>query len=173
MVTKKASDIKSSEITAKKIYLARRPFMGGALLAASTVATGYLYRALNAPTLPRVEGAKIADVVKPAPEQAASSGFTLNEKPTPFESIANYNNFYEFTTDKRDVARVARGFVSRPWAVSVEGLVKKPKVFDIDDLLKLAQQEERVYRFRCVEGWSMVIPWVGFPLGKLLNEVEP
>src|SRR3954468_7224309 len=167
MVTKKASDIKSTEITDKKIYLARRTFMRGALLAASTLATGYLYRALNSPTLPRVEGAKIADVVKNAPEQAASNGFAVNEKPTPFESIANYNNFYEFTSDKRDVARVARGFVSRPWSVSVEGLVNKPKVFDIDDLLKLAPQEERIYRFRCVEGWSMVIPWVGFPRNKL------
>jgi methionine sulfoxide reductase catalytic subunit len=173
MVIKKPSDIKSSEITDKKIYLTRRSFMRGALLTATTVATGYLYRYLNPPTLPRIEGAKIADVVKPAPEQAASSGFTVNEKLTPIESITNYNNFYEFTTDKRDVARVSRGFASRPWSVSVEGLVNKPKVFDIDDLLKLAPQEERIYRFRCVEGWSMVIPWVGFPLSKLLDAVEP
>jgi sulfoxide reductase catalytic subunit YedY len=173
MVTRKLSDIKSSEITDKKTYLARRTFMRGALLTATTVATGYLYRTLNSPTLPRVEGEKIADVVKPVPEQGTNSGFTVNEKLTPFEGITNYNNFYEFTTDKRDVARVARGFTSRPWTVSVEGLVNKPRVFDIDDLLKLAPQEERIYRHRCVEGWSMVIPWVGFPLNKLLNEVEP
>jgi methionine sulfoxide reductase catalytic subunit len=173
MVIKKPSDIKSSEITDKKIYLARRTFMRGAVLTATTVATGLLYRKLNPPTLPRVEGEKIADVVKPAPEQGTVSGYTLNEKPTSFEDITNYNNFYEFTTDKQDVARVARGFISRPWAVAVEGLVNKPRVFDIDELLKLAPQEERIYRHRCVEGWSMVIPWVGFPLNKLLKEVEP
>src|SRR3954469_2316855 len=133
MVIKKPSDTKSSEITDKEIYLARRTFMRGALLTATTAATGYLYRYLNSPTLPRIEGAKIADVVKPAPE-GVSNGFTVNEKLTPFEGITNYNNFYEFTTDKRDVARVSRGFISRPWTVSVEGLVNKPKVFDIDDL---------------------------------------
>ena len=173
MLIKKPDDIKSSEITDKKLYLARRTFMRGAVLAATTAATGYLYRYLNPPTLPRVEGEKIKDVVKPAPDNAASSGFTVNEKLTSFDDITNYNNFYEFTTDKRDVARVSRGFRSRPWTVSVEGLVNKPKTFDIDDLLKLAPQEERIYRHRCVEGWSMVIPWIGFPLGRLLNEVEP
>lgn len=173
MLIKKPDDIKSSEITDKKLYLSRRNFMRAAALAGTTFATGFVYRKLNQPTPPRVEGAKIADLVKPAPEQAAASGFTVNEKPTSFEDITNYNNFYEFTTDKQDVARVARGFVTRPWTVRVEGLVNKPKTFDIDELLKLAPQEERIYRMRCVEGWSMVIPWVGFPLNKLLNEVEP
>ena len=173
MQIKKTSDIKSSEITDKKLYLARRNFIRGAALVATTAATGFLYRKLNPTPQPRVEGVKIADVVKPAPEAAANSGFTTNEKPTPFENIANYNNFYEFTTDKQDVARVARGFVSRPWTVSVEGLVNKPKVYDLDDLLKIAPPEERIYRLRCVEGWSMVIPWVGFLLNKLLDEVEP
>ena len=173
VLIKKPSDIKTSEITDKKIYLARRTFMRGGILAATAAGTGFLYRYLNAPAPPRVEGEKIANIVKPAPEQVANSGFTANEKLTPIEDITNYNNFYEFTTDKRDVARAATGFVSRPWTVSIAGLVNKPKVFDIDDLLKLFAQEERVYRLRCVEGWSMVIPWVGFPLGKLLNEVEP
>src|SRR5918911_4307155 len=173
VLIKKPSDIKTSEITDKKIYLARRTFMRGGILAATAAGTGFLYRYLNAPAPPRVEGEKIANIVKPAPEQVANSGFTANEKLTPIEDITNYNNFYEFTTDKRDVARAATGFVSRPWTVSIAGLVNKPKVFDIDDLLKLFAQEERVYRLRCVEGWSMVIPWVGFPLGKLLSEVEP
>jgi sulfoxide reductase catalytic subunit YedY len=173
MNIKKPSDIKSSEITDKKVYLARRNFMRGAALVATTAATGFLYRKLNPAPQPRVEGEKIADVVKPAPEQAANSGFTVNEKLTPIEDITNYNNFYEFTTDKQDVARVARGFKSRPWTVAVEGLVNKPKVYDLDDLLQIAPPEERIYRLRCVEGWSMVIPWIGFPLNKLLNEVEP
>jgi sulfoxide reductase catalytic subunit YedY len=111
-----------------------------------------------------IEAVKSSDVaVPPLPGEAQ----------TPYEKITNYNNYYEFTTDKEDVARVARDFQTRPWTVSVEGLVQKPKVFDIDDLIKLAPQEERVYRFRCVEGWSMVIPWVGFPLAKLLSEVDP
>ena len=173
MLIKKPDDIKSSEITPRKVYLDRRTFMRGAALLASTVATGFVYRKLNAPAQPRVEGAKLADVVKAEPEKAAASGFTVNEKLTSIEDITNYNNFYEFTTDKQDVARVARGFVTRPWTVAVEGLVNKPKVYDLDDLLKLAPLEERIYRLRCVEGWSMVIPWVGFSLSKLLDAVEP
>jgi methionine sulfoxide reductase catalytic subunit len=173
MLIKKPDDIKSSEITSHKDYLNRRNFMRGAALLATTAATGFLYRQLNAPAAPRVEGEKLTDVVKAEPDKAADSGFTVNEKLTPIDDITNYNNFYEFTTDKRDVASVARGFVTRPWTVAVEGLVNKPKVFDLDDLLKLAPLEERIYRLRCVEGWSMVIPWVGFPLNKLLNEVEP
>jgi sulfoxide reductase catalytic subunit YedY len=88
------------------------------------------------------------------------------------EAITNYNNFYEFDTSKSGVAYAAKGFVTRPWSVAVEGLVNKPKVFDIDELLKFPL-EERIYRLRCVEGWSMVIPWVGFPLNKLLEKVEP
>jgi sulfoxide reductase catalytic subunit YedY len=173
MVIKKPDDIKSSEITPQSVYLNRRTFMRGAALLASTAATGFLYRKLNATPQPRVEGMKLADVIKPQAERAAESGFTINEKPTPFEDITNYNNFYEFTTDKRDVARVASGFVTRPWTVAVDGLVNKPKVFDLDDLLKIAPLEERIYRLRCVEGWSMVIPWVGFSLSRLLDAVEP
>jgi sulfoxide reductase catalytic subunit YedY len=173
MLIKKPDDIKSSEITPQKVYLARRTFMRGAALLASTAATGFLYRKLNATPQPRVEGAKLAEVVKPEANVAVASGFTVNEKLTPFEDITGYNNFYEFTTDKQDVARVAAGFITRPWTVAVEGLVNKPKIYDLDDLLKLAPLEERIYRLRCVEGWSMVIPWVGFSLNKLLNDVEP
>ena len=173
MLIKKPDDIKSSEITPQKVYLARRTFMRGAALLASTAATGFLYRKLNATPQPRVEGAKLAEVVKPEANAAVASGFTVNEKLTPFEDITGYNNFYEFTTDKQDVARVAAGFITRPWTVAVEGLVNKPKIYDLDDLLKLAPLEERIYRLRCVEGWSMVIPWVGFSLNKLLSDVEP
>jgi sulfoxide reductase catalytic subunit YedY len=173
MLIKKPDDIKSSEITPQKVYLARRTFMRGAALLASTAATSFLYRKLNATPQPRVEGAKLAEVVKPEANAATASGFTVNEKLTPFEDITGYNNFYEFTTDKQDVARVAAGFITRPWTVAVEGLVNKPKIYDLDDLLKLAPLEERIYRLRCVEGWSMVIPWVGFSLNKLLSDVEP
>jgi sulfoxide reductase catalytic subunit YedY len=137
------------------------------------VATGFLYRKLNPPPAVIEERPRIAGVVKPPSDEAMRNGFRVNEPLTSFEDITNYNNFYEFDSDKRAVASLARGFVTRPWTVDVGGLVAKPKTFDIDDLLRLASQEERIYRHRCVEGWSMVIPWVGFPLNALLKQVEP
>lgn len=173
MLIKKPADIKSSEITDKKTYLSRRVFMRGAVLAATTAATGFIYRKLNATPQPRVPGVPIPDVIRTASDQATTSGFAINEKLTSFEDITNYNNFYEFATNKQDVASVAAGFVTRPWSVEVEGLASRKKVYDLDDLLKLAPPEERIYRLRCVEGWSMVIPWVGFPLSVLLNDFEP
>lgn len=173
MLIKKPGDIKSSEITDKKVYLNRRNFMRGAALATTATATALLYRKLNPPPAQTRPGVKLADVVKPAPEEGAASGFSTSEKLTSLVDITNYNNFYEFSTDKQGVAETAQGFITRPWAVSVEGLVNKPKVYDMDDLLKISPQEERIYRLRCVERWSMVIPWVGFPLAKLLEQVEP
>lgn len=166
---KKVDDIKSSEITDYKTYLNRRNFMRGAVIVATTTATTLLYRRLNPPPAVTRPGEKIADVVKPSP----SAGFTTNEPKTSFKDITNYNNFYEFSSDKQEVASLAQGFVTKPWKVSVEGLVNKPRVYDLDDLIKIAPQEERVYRHRCVERWSMVIPWVGFPLSALLKQVEP
>ena len=173
MLIKKSADIKSSEITDQKVYLNRRLFMRGAILAGSVTATGLLYRKLNPPPAIVEERPKIAGLVKPPSDEAIRAGFKVNEPLTSFADITNYNNFYEFSTEKRSVAEEARGFVTRPWAVEVGGLVGKPKVFDLDDLLKLAPQEERIYRHRCVEGWSMVIPWVGFPIAALLKQVEP
>ena len=173
MLIKKSGDIKSSEITDQKVYLNRRLFMRGAILAGSVTATGLLYRKLNPPPAIVEERPKIAGLIKPPADEAIQGGFKVNEPLTSFEDITNYNNFYEFSTEKRSVAEEARGFVTRPWAVEIGGLVGKPKVFDLDDLLTLAPQEERIYRHRCVEGWSMVIPWVGFPLAALLKQVEP
>jgi len=170
MLIKKAGDIKSSEITDRKLYLTRRNFMRGVAFAATTAATGILYRQFAVPPLPPIPGVKIENV---QPAQAATFPPPPGEALTSYEEITNYNNFYEFSTGKTEVASKARGFVSRPWTVAVEGLVQKPKVFDLDDLLKIAPLEERVYRMRCVERWSMVIPWVGFPLAKLLQQVEP
>src|SRR5437762_573277 len=164
--------IKSSEITDQKIYLNRRFFMRGAVLAGSAAATGFLYRKLNPPPAEIPKGEKIDVVTNTSTVGGASTGFKTSEALTPLEDITNYNNFYEFSTEKRAVASAAKGFVAKPWMVSVEGLVNKPKVFDLDELLKV-DQEERVYRLRCVEGWSMVIPWIGFPLSKLLEKVEP
>jgi sulfoxide reductase catalytic subunit YedY len=111
-------------------------------------------------------------VAKVPSDQALREGFVVNEKLTPIEDITNYNNFYEFSTDKRSVAVESKRFVTRPWTVLVDGHVSKPRTFDLEEVLKFPL-EERIYRLRCVEGWSMVIPWLGFPLAALLNKVEP
>jgi sulfoxide reductase catalytic subunit YedY len=173
MLIKKPDDIKSSEITDQQVYLNRRLFMRGAVLAGSVAATGLLYRKLNPPPSVVEERPRIAGVVTQPSDDAMRKGFRVNEAQTSFEDITNYNNFYEFSTEKRSVASAARGFITRGWTVEVGGMVNKPKTFDLDDLLKLAPPEERIYRHRCVEGWSMVIPWVGFPLAELLKQVEP
>jgi methionine sulfoxide reductase catalytic subunit len=168
MLIKKPEVIKSSEITDKKLYLTRRLFIRGAVIAGTTAATGLVYRRFTSPSEESQAGEKIADV-----QAAPAVAQTLDEKKTSYEDITHYNNFYEFSTDKRAVADEAKRFVTRPWTVAVEGLVHNPRVFDIDDLLKISPPEERVYRHRCVEAWSMVIPWVGFPLAKLLGQVQP
>jgi sulfoxide reductase catalytic subunit YedY len=172
MVIKKPEQISSSEITDKSVYLNRRFFMRGAALVATTAATGLLYRKLNPPPVATPEGEKLVTVAKSTSDNGARDGFTVNEKLTAIEDITNYNNFYEFSTDKQSVASEAKGFVTKPWDVAVGGLVNKPATFGLEELLKFPL-EERVYRLRCVEGWSMVIPWVGFPLAKLLEKVEP
>ncbi len=168
MLIKKPEDIKSSEITGQKVYLNRRLFLRGAVLAGGTVATGLVYRYFTSHGEGVQTGDQIADV-----QAAPSAVAPLNEAKTSLEDITHYNNFYEFSTDKQAVAQKARNFITRPWTVSVEGLVNKPRVFDIEDLLKISPPEERVYRHRCVERWSMVIPWVGFSLAKLLDQVQP
>jgi sulfoxide reductase catalytic subunit YedY len=173
MLIKKPADIKSSEITDEKTYVNRRLFLRTGILAGSVAATGLLYRRLNPPPTAVEAQPKISGLVQTPTDEAIRQGFKVNEALTSFEDITNYNNFYEFSTVKESVASAARGFITRPWTVEVGGLVNKPKTFDIDDLLKLAPPEERVYRLRCVEGWSMVIPWVGFPLATLLKNVEP
>jgi sulfoxide reductase catalytic subunit YedY len=164
--------IKSSEITDKQTYLNRRLFMRAAVLAGTATASTLLYRRLNPPPIERREGEKLSEVATAPKAEALKSGFIVEDELTPLEKITNYNNFYEFDTSKSGVAHASQGFVTRPWAVSIEGLVNKPRVFDLDELLKF-ELEERVYRLRCVEGWSMVIPWIGFPLNKLLAKVEP
>jgi sulfoxide reductase catalytic subunit YedY len=168
----KPDDIKSSEITDKKVYLNRRLFMRGAALVGTTAATGLLYRRLNSRVVEKPEGEKLANITQAPSGDRLRQGFAVNEKQTSIEDITNYNNFYEFSTDKQSVASASKGFVTKPWTVSVDGLVNKPRTFDLDELLKFPQ-EDRVYRLRCVEGWSMVIPWVGFPLATLLSKVEP
>jgi sulfoxide reductase catalytic subunit YedY len=160
------------KITDKETYLNRRNFMRAAVLAGTATASTLLYRRVNPPPIPRVEGEKLETAAKAVDEEALKSGYLVQDQLTPFDSITNYNNFYEFDTSKDGVARAARGFVTRPWQVAVGGLVNKPRTFDLDELLKFPL-EQRVYRLRCVEGWSMVIPWIGFPLNRLLEKVEP
>lgn len=159
----KSAPIRSSEITPQSLYLRRREFLKLGAIGATAVflaACGFAdEQALPAAASPRQTSQPNQD--------------EYGDPLTSYEAITNYNNYYEFSTDKEAVARLAKHFQIRPWTVDVSGLVAKPRVFDIDELLKKYPQEERIYRLRCVEGWSMVIPWLGFPLAKLLKEVEP
>lgn len=164
MVDKKPNDIKSSEITPENVYLNRRNFIRAGIFAGTTLATTGIYRFLNPPPPKEVNTAEIANIIK--------TETPPNEELTSFKNITNYNNFYEFSTSKTAVARKAENFITRPWTIEVGGLVQKPQTFGIEDVLKFAQ-EERIYRLRCVEGWSMVIPWIGFPLKTLLDKVQP
>jgi methionine sulfoxide reductase catalytic subunit len=166
MAPKKVSKIASSEITPEGVYLNRRNFIRAGLVAGTAAATGLTYRFFNPRPTQQVETAQISNIEAPKTVQPVVG------EPNSIEDISNYNNFYEFSTEKRAVARKAGRLITRPWTVEVSGLVQKPKTFEIDEILKFPQ-EERVYRFRCVEAWSMVIPWVGFPLKALLDQVEP
>src|SRR5687768_5237588 len=165
MAARKFSEPPSSEITPADVYLNRRNFIRAGLLAGTAAATGLTYRFFNPQPIQQTETAQITNVETPKTESGVGD-------PNLFEDITNYNNYYEFSTDKQAVARKAQKLITRPWTVEVGGLVQKPKTFDIDEILKFPQ-EERTYRFRCVEAWSMVIPWVGFPLKSLLDQVEP
>jgi methionine sulfoxide reductase catalytic subunit len=168
---KEPDKISASEITAPAVYFSRRNFIRAGVLAASAVATGLVYRRLNPVAAGKVDTARIEGVIPPATNDV--SGFRVAEAETSLEDITHYNNFYEFSTDKEGVAPAAANFDTKGWQVSVEGLVRKPRVFELDDLLKISPPEERIYRMRCVEAWSMVIPWVGYSLAKLLAVVEP
>jgi sulfoxide reductase catalytic subunit YedY len=156
----KSVPVRSSEITPKEVYFSRRDFIKATGLLAGSMAL-----AACAPSAQEIENAK------PVPTSNAKD--ELGDVVTTYEDITNYNNYYEFTTDKQGVAGLAKDFKTTPWTVEVGGLVSNPKTFGIEDLLKLFPQEERIYRLRCVEAWSMVIPWSGFPLAKLIEMVAP
>jgi sulfoxide reductase catalytic subunit YedY len=159
MLIGKPQDIRSSEITPLGVYQDRRKFMTNAgLLGAGAIAAGMM------------------------PEQAFGAGalttthnpkYTLPDKVTPQKNSTTYNNFYEYGVEKTDPAENAHIFKTRPWTVEVSGLVKKKQTLDIDTIMKYRPLEDRVYRFRCVEAWSMVIPWVGYPLADFINAMEP
>lgn len=164
--------IAAREITPEHLYLNRRNFMRAGALATSVVITGALYRQLNRTASMPLMTDPVENYAR-VPSDAIARGFDVREARTPLENVINYNNYYEFTTDKQMVAEKAKNFVARPWQIAVEGLVHRPTVFDVDELLKLFPLEERIYRMRCVEAWSMVVPWIGFPLARLLERVEP
>ena len=149
MLIRRAPDIRESEITPEPLYWNRREFISAAGVLGAAAVTGVL------PACARAEEAAQQD------------------ERTPYEDVTTYNNYYEFGTGKRDPSENARAFRTRPWTVAVEGLVRRPAVYDLDDLVKPHRLEERVYRLRCVEGWSMVIPWLGFPLRDFIQRVEP
>ena len=155
MIIRPPSDILPSEITPRSVYLRRREFLAGA------VAAGLV-------------GTMVSRQAQAAPLQAAKSPLsTTDEPPTALKDITSYNNFYEFGIDKDDPAKNAHTLTTTPWTVKVDGLVGKPADYDLDDLIKGIALEERIYRMRCVEGWSMVIPWIGVPLAAVLARVEP
>ncbi|MEI7987867.1 MAG: protein-methionine-sulfoxide reductase catalytic subunit MsrP [Chloroflexota bacterium] len=171
MINKSYHDnsIKSSEITPKKVYLSRRDFMkmgvvsaAAAFLAACTGEVENSVSLLTPSAITSVDESRVKGTMD-----------ELGSALTPFKAVTNYNNFYEFSLGKEEVANMTTKFNPLPWSLEVSGLVRNPKTFGFEDILKKYSQEERIYRLRCVEGWSMVIPWLGFPLAQLLKEADP
>ena len=173
MLIKKKADIKFSEVTPKKLVLNRREFIAGsAALAAGALVAG--------PAASSLLARDAADCILPGggatPEKlviAKRVNLAGDEAATPREEAAGYTNFYEFSTAKRDPERLARDLRPRPWTVAVDGLVKQPLKFEVDELVHLFPLEERIYRLRCVEAWSMIIPWDGLPLADFVKKCEP
>ncbi len=153
MLIRKPDHVRPSEITPREVYLRRREVIAGGAAFGLSLA------------LPSVVSAKALTYEK--------SPLSTDEKLTSLEDITSYNNFYEFGTDKGDPARYAKSMTVEPWSVKIDGLVAKPGDYALEDILKPVTLEERIYRLRCVEAWSMVVPWIGFPLADLLNRVEP
>src|SRR5262249_27178412 len=154
--------ISSSEITPERVYVRRREFLGSAGIALAAAWAGVLDARPSAAAAP-------AGTPLPVKKKVA----TTTDPSTSYDAVTTYNNFYEFGIEKSDPSRNSKNFKPRPWSVAVEGECGKPGVYTLEDVLKPHDLEERVYRHRCVEGWSMVIPWVGFPLGDLLKRFQP
>ena len=157
MLIKRGGEFKQREVTPYDVYLNRRTFMVGAAALLLTPGVG---DAAQAPA-----GQALKAATNPA--------YRLGDSPTPLKDVTSYNNFYEFGVNKEDPERLAGTLKPRPWKVNVDGLCAKPRTFDIEEILRMAPLEERIYALRCVEGWSMVIPWIGFPLATLLKRAEP
>ncbi|MEX2123816.1 MAG: protein-methionine-sulfoxide reductase catalytic subunit MsrP [Woeseia sp.] len=161
MLIRKPPDIRSSEITGEQNYLDRRRFLRDGAIAASALLAGPVYGAV----IPVDRQATLSDV--------ASSDFSTAEEPNSFEDVSTYNNYYEFGTGKGDPAANSQEFEPRPWSIEVSGHAETTGRFDLEDFVKPYQLEERIYRMRCVEAWSMVIPWVGIPLAEVIRRFKP
>jgi sulfoxide reductase catalytic subunit YedY len=159
MLIKKPADIRYAEVTPKHVYLNRRNFLAG-------IPAAFLgARELLSPSARAVAGAKLAN--------AGKSKLSVDEKSNTYQEVSTYNNYYEFGTQKDEPAKNSQNFKSSPWTVSVEGYVAKPRKFSLEEIMAIAPLEERVCRHRCVEGWSIVVPWIGYSLSELLKQVEP
>ena len=165
MLIKKAEDIHSSEITPQNLYLNRRKFLVQAALAGAAAVTGVGLREIVSPSTTAFAGNKIDGIQK--------SPLSTTETVTPYKDVTNYNNYYEFSTEKDEPAKLAQNFRTRPWKVNIDGQVEKKQELNVDMIIKMAPPEERIYRHRCVEGWSIVVPWVGFSLSELIKRVNP
>jgi len=165
MLIKKAEEVRSSEITPQDLYLNRRKFLTGTAIVGAAAVTGLGIKELVSPSFAARAGEKIDGLQK--------SSFSTPEKITPYKDVTHYNNYYEFSAEKEEPAELAKNFRTRPWTVTIDGAVKKKQVLDVDTIIKFASPEERIYRHRCVEGWSIVVPWVGFSLNELIKRAEP
>jgi sulfoxide reductase catalytic subunit YedY len=165
MLIRKEGDLTYADVTPKSVYMGRRNFLFGM---AATYGGVFGFKGLERLTAGPSSGStpvKLNDVKK--------WPYSTTEKETPLEDVTHYNNYYEFGTSKTDPAEKARNFVTTPWNITVDGEVKKPHKFSMDEIMKLAPLEERIYRHRCVEAWSIVVPWIGYPLSTIANLVEP
>ncbi|HKW33731.1 MAG TPA: protein-methionine-sulfoxide reductase catalytic subunit MsrP [Candidatus Acidoferrum sp.] len=165
MLIAKATDLTYADVTPKTIYLDRRKFLQTVGIVSATALAGKRLFELAMPSKTALAATKFSGLTK--------SPFSTTEKVNSFEAVTNYNNFYEFGTDKTDPAKNAQKFNTSNWVVSVEGDVAKPRKFTMDEILKIAPLEERIYRHRCVEAWSIVVPWIGFSFSNLVKLVEP
>ena len=165
MLIKKADEIRYSEITPKNLYLNRRKFLGGVAMTGAAAALGVGLKETLFPSAKVLAGNKINGIQK--------SPLSTTETVTPYNDVTHYNNYYEFGTEKTQPADLAKNFRTRPWKVKIDGQVEKKQELAVDDIIKMAPPEERIYRHRCVEGWSIVVPWIGFSLSELIKRVKP
>ncbi len=165
MLIRKAPDLTYADVTPKSVYLDRRKFLAAMGIAGASAIVGSHLWDLASPRQAVLANTKLTGLAK--------SPFSTTEKQNSYEDVTHYNNFYEFGTDKSDPAKNAKNFKTSPWTVSVEGEVKTPRKFTMDEILKLAPLEERIYRHRCVEAWSIVVPWIGFSFNTIIKLVQP
>ncbi len=165
MLIRKAPDLTYADVTPRSVYLDRRKFLRAMGIVGATAVAGEGLLDLASPSQAAFAATKFTGIAK--------SPFSTTEKQNTFEDVTHYNNFYEFGTDKGDPAKNSKNFNTSSWSVSVEGEVKKPRNFTMDEILKIAPLEERIYRHRCVEAWSIVVPWIGFSFSNLIKLVEP